>query len=362
MDSMNDINTALNEINNDDEVDEAVPGEIYSHEADYEDEEYSIAQTRRNYRVLNEAEIRRLMEDSIAEASTVLSIPKDKASVLLRYFRWSVNEATDAWFSDDSKVSNKIGLMMLEEQEIQIPDELTCGICFESYSYDGLIWDKCGHPFCNDCWANYISNYISEGDGPLMIRCPEPSCRVALSQQLFDKIATEEQKKRFTWLSLVSWEKNLARSISIVVIVARQRAVKDLEKLKSQQIMKLGDIQGQVASELEFLVEAWKQIIECRQILRWTYAYRYFLPDNELGKIKLFEFLQGQAESGAERLHYYAERGVETFLIADAPSQKFVKFRNKLIALTRVTRNYFENLVNAMENGLSDVESKPIAV
>ena len=159
-------------------------------------EEHSTTLKRKKHRVLNETDIRKLMEDSITEVSTFLSIPKDMASNLLRYFRWSVTEVTDAWFSDEFRVRKKLRLM-LEKQEIQFPDELTCGICFESHSHDGLSWDKCGHPFCNDCWANYISNYISEGAGPLMIRCPEPSCRAALSQELFDKIATQEQKERF---------------------------------------------------------------------------------------------------------------------------------------------------------------------
>ena len=143
--------------------------------------------------------------------------------------------------------------------------------------------------------------------------------------------------------------------------ISRRKAVKDLENLKTQQIMKLGDIQQEVASELDFLVEAWKKIIECRQILRWTYACRYLLSENEHGKIELFEFLQGQAESGLEKLHSCAERWVGEFLIADGPLQNFDEFRKKLIGLTSVPRNYFENLVNAMENDLSDVESKPVA-
>ncbi|OMO87234.1 Zinc finger, C6HC-type [Corchorus capsularis] len=145
--------------------------------------------------------------------------------------------------------------------------------------------------------------------------------------------------------------------------LSRQKAVKNLEKLKSEEIMKLCYNQQLISSEVDFVVEAWRQIIECRQILRWTYAYRYFLSEKESGKVELFEFLQGAAESSLERLHSCTERGVGELLIADGPSlELFDEFWKKLIGLTGVTRNYFENLVKALQNGLSDVESKPASV
>ena len=71
--------------------------------------------------------------------------------------------------------------------------------------------------------------------------------------------------------------------------------------------------------------------------------------------------MQGQAESGLERLHSRAERGLQQFLIADEPSKNFNEFHMELIGRTSVTRNYFENLVKALENGLSDVDSKATA-
>jgi ariadne-1 len=35
------------------------------------------------------------------------------------------------------------------------------------------------------------------------------------------------------------------------------------------------------------------QIVECRRVLRWTYAYGYYIPDKETAKKQLFEYLQG---------------------------------------------------------------------
>jgi hypothetical protein len=62
-------------------------------------------------------------------------------------------------------------------------------------------------------------------------------------------------------------------------------------------------------------VQGYKQIVECRRILKWSYAYAYYvfdtlsLPEDEKEKIKdmtarkdFFEHLQGRAERELELL------------------------------------------------------------
>ncbi|KAJ7947509.1 RBR-type E3 ubiquitin transferase [Quillaja saponaria] len=138
---------------------------------------------------------------------------------------------------------------------------------------------------------------------------------------------------------------------------SRQKALADLQQMQNVHIEKLSDTQCQPESQLKFITEAWLQIVECRRVLKWTYAYGYYLPEHEHAKKQFFEYLQGEAESGLERLHQCAEKELQQFLTADGPSKEFNDFRTKLAGLTSVTRNYFENLVRALENGLSDVDS-----
>ncbi|CAJ2679045.1 unnamed protein product [Trifolium pratense] len=138
---------------------------------------------------------------------------------------------------------------------------------------------------------------------------------------------------------------------------SRQKALADLDQMQTVHIETLSDIQCQPESQLKFITEAWLQIVECRRVLKWTYAYGYYLPEHERGKKQFFEYLQGEAESGLERLHQCAEKELQQFLIAEeGPSKEFNDFRTKLAGLTSVTKNYFENLVRALENGLSDVD------
>ncbi|KAJ9701435.1 hypothetical protein PVL29_006681 [Vitis rotundifolia] len=138
---------------------------------------------------------------------------------------------------------------------------------------------------------------------------------------------------------------------------SRQKALADLHQMQTVHIEKLSDKQCQPESQLKFITEAWLQIVECRRVLKWTYAYGYYLPEHELPRRQFFEYVQGEAESGLERLHQCAEKELQTYISADGPSADFNDFRTKLAGLTSVTRNYFENLVRALENGLSEVDS-----
>ncbi|KAF3559885.1 hypothetical protein F2Q69_00011613 [Brassica cretica] len=107
--------------------------------------------------------------------------------------------------------------------------------------------------------------------------------------------------------------------------------------------------------------------------------------------------VRGEAESGLERLHQCVEKELLQFLNGEGPSKDFNDFRTKLAGLTScsrlafcyllfkpasslhtmnpnsnlasshppqnqrklklMTKNYFENLVKALENGLAGVDS-----
>ncbi|KAJ6726822.1 RBR FAMILY RING FINGER AND IBR DOMAIN-CONTAINING [Salix purpurea] len=467
---------------------------------------------QQNYTILSEGDIRQRQDDDIMRIATVLSISKVAASILLRYYNWSVSKVHDEWFVDEEKVRRAVGL--LEEPAVPFPDgrEMTCGICFESYPSERLRAAVCGHPFCNSCWAGFLisSTAINDGPGCLMLRCPDPSCNAAVGQDMIYALTSEEDgdkysryfirsyiednrktkwcpapgcdyavdfivgsgsydvicrcafsfcwncteeahrpvdcgtvakwilknsaesenmnwilanskpcpkckrpieknqgcmhitctppcKFEFCWLCLGAWSDHGERTGGFYACnryetakqegvydeaekrremaknslerythyyerwatnqASRQKALADLQQMQNVHLEKLSDTQCQPESQLKFILEAWLQIVECRRVLKWTYSYGYYLPEYEHAKRMFFEYLQGEAESGLERLHQCAEKELQIYLNAEGPSKDFNEFRTKLAGLTSVTRNYFENLVRALENGLSDVDS-----
>ncbi|PIA51201.1 hypothetical protein AQUCO_01100203v1 [Aquilegia coerulea] len=130
---------------------------------------------------------------------------------------------------------------------------------------------------------------------------------------------------------------------------SRVKAMEDLQEMQTVHVEKLKNDYCRSELYFKFITEAWLQIIECRRVLKWTYPYGYYLPE------QFFEYLQGEAESWLECLHQCAEKDLKPFV--DGKSKDLNGFRTKLSGLTTVTRNYFVNLVRALENGLADVDS-----
>lgn len=45
--------------------------------------------------------------------------------------------------------------------------------------------------------AGYIGTAISDGPGCLMLRCPDPSCSAAIGLDMINKLASDDDKKKY---------------------------------------------------------------------------------------------------------------------------------------------------------------------
>lgn len=478
-------------------------------------EDQIAAKILKNYTVLSTSDIRRRQADAVAAVSSVLDISASAACILLFHHRWSPSTVHEAWFSDEEKTRKTTGLLLTSpESKTNKENQFICGICFESYPIDDSGSAFCGHLFCKLCLGQYIGTSIEGGPGCLTLRCPEPSCIMAIGQDMVNNLASDTNKikydnylirsyvegnrntkwcpapgcdyaiefdsamsggydvaclcghlfcwncteeahrpvdcdtvakwilknsaeaenvtwilaytkpcpkcKRpieknkgcmhmtcnsackfqFCWLCLGDWtthavhsrcnrysednsgensendterrRKMARKSIERYTHYyerwaanhsSRVKALSDLRNLEAVKLEKLSKKQDLPVTDLKFVTEALVQVIECRRVLKWSYAYGYYLSENdENGKKIFFEYLQSEAEDGLERLHNCAEKELGEYLEAKTYDEKmalgdFGVFRTKLTGLTSVTKTYFENLVKALENGLSDVDS-----
>lgn len=152
---------------------------------------------------------------------------------------------------------------------------------------------------------------------------------------------------------------------------ARQAARESKEAISQTEMERLSDLSKTPTSQLRYIPDAWDQIIECRRILKWTYAYGYYhfmedTPEADRQRT-FFEFLQGDAERSLDNLHEMAEKKLKD-LVGDpaqayvAPSSpprdeaSFSEFRKKLIGLTDVTKGFFDKLVKQLETGFENLE------
>ncbi|XP_047338421.1 probable E3 ubiquitin-protein ligase ARI8 [Impatiens glandulifera] len=498
-----------------DELQEAEsPDDSYSDDIAENDPENTAANVisfqEKSFSVLNAEDIKQLQEDDITTVSTVLSISTEDASILLRYYHWSVSDVHEAWFSDECKVRKRVGLVEGPVNQFPNSREVQCGICFEDCPLDQISSAICGHPFCRTCLQAYINGSINGGPGCLMLRCPDPSCGAAVGNGMVNQLATDQNKEKyaryvlrsyvedsrkkkwcpapgceyaiefvmgcggydvacfcshefcwncsaeahrpvdcdtvskwilktstepatmnwillnskpcpkckrliekdqgcmhmtcmppckfeFCWVCLGLWsdheqrgdcyyscnryvaakqegvldETEKSREMAKNSLerythyyqrwatnqLSRKKALADLHQMQNMQLIKLSDKLSQPDSHLKSMIDAWTQIVECRRVLKWTYAYGFYLPLDGSKRV-YFEFVQGLAESALERLHQCAEENKQTYLKVDGTLSDCIDFGTKLSGLTSITRNFFENLVGTLEKGMPDVNSE----
>ncbi|XWS24310.1 hypothetical protein CRYUN_Cryun28dG0090300 [Craigia yunnanensis] len=63
----------------------------------------------------------------------------------------------------------------------------------------------CGHPYCNGCWSSYFKTAIADGSGSLLLKCPKPSCRAVVGEDMIGLFASEEEKKKYSGCFVMSY-------------------------------------------------------------------------------------------------------------------------------------------------------------
>ena len=151
-----------------------------------------------------------------------------------------------------------------------------------------------------------------------------------------------------------------------------------MEEWQNSSIEVLSGIHNCPASNYRFVTEAWREIMNCRRILKWTYASGYYSFDEhhstigdfvinsntKCNKRKLqelrdfFEFAQNDAENALERITHKMEKQLPMYLLdpellgKERTLDTWDDFRKDLIGLTDVTRTQFARLITFLENGV----------
>ncbi|KAK3031096.1 hypothetical protein RJ639_036836 [Escallonia herrerae] len=78
---------------------------------DTDSADVDAARHERSYTVLEEKDIRQRIHNDTEGVSTLLSVSKAAASLLLGRYNWSVNGVQEAWFNDEEGVRKAVGLL-----------------------------------------------------------------------------------------------------------------------------------------------------------------------------------------------------------------------------------------------------------
>lgn len=142
-------------------------------------------------------------------------------------------------------------------------------------------------------------------------------------------------------------------SVGSLSLQFSSQALQSLHQAASEKLEELSEITATPTSQLKFVLDAWAQVVDCRRILKWTYAYGYYRFGEQAPSTKsqqeFFEFNQGQAEYYLEKLNGEVEKQLDLYMKNNkesaSDSAEWRKYREMLIGLTDVTYSHFTKLV-----------------
>ncbi|KAL8051584.1 hypothetical protein ABFX02_06G156900 [Erythranthe guttata] len=355
---------------------------------------------KKHYTILEEEEIRKLQANDISVISTYFSVSRTLACTLLRRHNWSVTSL----FAGEEKVLDSVARLSPpppEQQEEGTKELLRSYVAahgsfkfcpgpgcnrvvqieIEDSENNEVLCD-CSHAFCWNCteevhrpvdcktvdkWMQLKASEAENTRWILDYTKPCPKCKTNIEKIQGGNIMTcvSPCNHKFCWLCLGpadvthtcnKYEESRADGVRKHLMVhahyyerwasnhrSAEKAASDLSRARND-------------NALPFVIQAWEQIVACRRVLKWSYAYGYYLClERRVAKIAFFEYLQGQAEANLERLHHCAEEEMWKYGKEEYCTAGFGAFRRNLVNLTNVTSKYFEELVRALENDLSEV-------
>lgn len=112
----------------------------------------------------------------------------------------------------------------------------------------------------------------------------------------------------------------------------------------------LHEVKNYPPKELDFLEHGCSTVIQCREILKWTYVYGFY-NDKTMNEIKknLFQQWQSDLEKYCDHLHGLVEKDLDQYMDPNITDRNpFYHFRGDMTSYYESTKNFYNNLVEGL--------------
>ncbi|XP_019107942.2 probable E3 ubiquitin-protein ligase ARI8 isoform X3 [Beta vulgaris subsp. vulgaris] len=246
-------------------------------------------------------------------------------------------------------------LVQAQNRRIATKSCPNCGRVLEVNSNcNRMECESCNFHFCNVsdktcrlCLGSWLKEVCVEGNQ--INQYKHICCERKLKQ-----VEKDEERRKIAQESVIRYDRchNQWKTHDMHL----QAAVQEAEKLENGMLISIADEHGLRETEISFVTEAWQQIADCKRICKWACVYEYYLPNFAKERRILFNYLLRRAEVVLEQL-YQCTAEPAIFNLAETSADKLLQTRNHLCLKTSVARNYFDNMVWAMENGHSNMNT-----
>jgi ariadne-1 len=197
---------------------------------------------------------------------------------------------------------------------------------------------RCKHQFCWICLADDF-NYSHTRDGRPCNKFKE------------EEADSETQDVRKN-LARYSFFFERYKSHERAQEVCQEKTLVQVEEAMKKLHNHIGDWM-----DVTFLEEATRQVLNCRRILKWSYAYGYFAPFDPQRK-EYFEYQQGELEKKVDQLQELSEKTDLASFADDTSNKRFFDFKAELVNLTKVVANFFKSLSAVFEEWQDEDEDE----
>lgn len=121
---------------------------------------------------------------------------------------------------------------------------------------------------------------------------------------------------------------------------AQDFAKKSVKETEARMVLLQEQNSETVWTDVEFLKSANEQLVECRKVLKYTYAFAFYLKDAD--KRSRFEYHQEMLERFTENLSELSEKALEEMN------------RTEVVNQTRVVDRFMKNILKYVDEGMED--------
>ncbi|KZT74024.1 putative ring-finger protein ariadne-1 [Daedalea quercina L-15889] len=165
------------------------------------------------YESFSPARLQQRIEDDIRTVANIIGLESPIASILLQHFRWNRDRLIERFMDDSVAVLTDAGEPNVapsspnprpsKRARLDTPTEFMCPICCDTDSAN-VFRSRCGHEFCETCWATYVTGKIKE-EGQCLFNCMQDGCKTAVDEPSIEKLVAKGVFERYRELLLQSY-------------------------------------------------------------------------------------------------------------------------------------------------------------
>ncbi|ERS95449.1 hypothetical protein HMPREF1624_08327 [Sporothrix schenckii ATCC 58251] len=265
-----------------------------------------------DFKVYEPRDLDRQQEELMDEVNMILEMRPEDAAILLRHFRWNRERLIEEYMESPSNVLEAAGLGadVVGLPRLEVIPGFTCDICCEDGEGLETFALKCGHRYCVDCYRQYLTQKIREEGEAARIQCPTTDCGRIIDAKSLSILVTPDLSDRYHELlnRTVSLERYLHYYNRYANHEQSAKLDKDIYTRTEQKMVQLQTSSGMSWIEVQYLNAASQALQTCRQTLKWTYAFAFYLARNNI--TEMFEDNQKDLEMAVEALSEMFEKPV----------------------------------------------------